>query len=122
MFLVKKEESRNFDVCFRCFLVFRREKKCIERLGRRRISKKKNKIKCVLSNGCLGLFIASGTFFEVRALVGPPASNLLHPWIDLHFQFLKRYGTQKSNGQIKSYGSGKLSNAVFTVFSISQLF
>ena len=40
MFLVKREESRNFDVCFGCFLVFRREKKCVERLGKRQISEK----------------------------------------------------------------------------------
>ena len=35
MFLVKREESRSFDVCFGCFLVFGREKKRVEKLGRR---------------------------------------------------------------------------------------
>ena len=30
-----------------------------------------------------------------------------HPCIDLHFQFLERYGTKKSNCRTKSYGSGK---------------
>ena len=39
-FLVKREESRNFDECFECFLVFGREKKCVERLGKRRILEK----------------------------------------------------------------------------------
>ena len=32
---------------------------------------------------------------------------ILTPWIDIDFQFLKTYGTQKSNGWIKSYGSRK---------------
>ena len=37
MFLVKREESRSFDVYFGCFLVFGREKKSVERLGKRQI-------------------------------------------------------------------------------------
>ena len=40
MFLVKREESRSFDVCFGCFLVFGREKKSVERLDKRRILEK----------------------------------------------------------------------------------
>ena len=40
MFLVKREESRSFDVFFGCFLVFGREKKYVERLGKRQISEK----------------------------------------------------------------------------------
>ena len=112
MFLAKREESRNFDVCFGCFLVFGREKnKCVERLGKMRISKKSVSS---LSVGCLGLFIALGAFFEAATLQGPSASKGLkmcgswYPWKDLDFQFLKKCGTQKSNGWIKSYDSGKL--------------
>ena len=42
MFLVKREESRNFDVFFGYFLVFKREKKkkCVEKLGRKQTSRK----------------------------------------------------------------------------------
>ena len=52
-FLVKREESRNFDVCFGCFLVFGREKnKCVERLGKMRISRKKKcPPRCVFRGG-----------------------------------------------------------------------
>ena len=83
MFLVKREESRDFDVFFGVFLgiflVFGREKKCREELDREKISEKM----CVpWSVGCLGLFIASGTKIEAKAIVGtlaaiqgPPASN-----------------------------------------------
>ena len=45
VFLVKREESRDFDVFFGVFLglflVFRRERKRREELGREQISKKK---------------------------------------------------------------------------------
>ena len=61
------------------FLVFGREKKCREELGREKISEKM----CVpWSMGCLGLFIASSTKIEAKAIVGtlvaiqgPPDSN-----------------------------------------------
>ena len=63
--------------------------------------------------GCLGLFIAQGAFLEATALQGPPASQgpkmngSWNPWKYLDFLFLKRYGSWKSNGWIKSYGSRK---------------
>ena len=74
------QESRNFDVFFGMFLggflVFGREKKRRERLGRREISEK-----CMssLSGACLGLFIAPGTKIEAVAIVRPlaPATILL---------------------------------------------
>ena len=74
MFLVKREESRSFDVCFGCFLVFGRDKKHREELGREKILEK-----CVSLwfDGCLRLFIALGAFFEAVAIQGPPASG--HP-------------------------------------------
>ena len=45
--------------------MFRREKKHVERLGRRQISEKSVSSLFV---GCLGLFIALGVLFEVVAL------------------------------------------------------
>ena len=71
MFLVKREESRYFDVffgCFLCVLVFGREKKYVEKLGKEKNSKKK----CVFSwlKGCLGLFIALACFSRQRLLKG----------------------------------------------------
>ena len=38
--LVRKEESRSFNVCYGCFLVFGREQKRVERLGRRQTLEK----------------------------------------------------------------------------------
>jgi len=67
--LVRREESRSFDVYFGCFLVFGKEKKRVEKLGSNQFPKKKKK--------------------------SPPC--LWGAW---------GY-TQKSNGQIKSYGSWK---------------
>jgi len=61
-----------------------------------------------------GLFYSLDTNYEVVVLVLLPPSNgpgwawSWHHWKYLDFEFLKRYGTRKSNGQIKSYGSGKL--------------
>ena len=69
-----------------------------------------------LSRVCLGLFIVSGMKIEAMAIERPPAAGLNPPLIGpiltpldiyIYFQFLKRYGTQKSNCQIKSYGSQK---------------
>ena len=64
----------------------------------------------------LGPFKAPAWFTRRRPLLGcrwPPSKGLKsswswHPWKDLDFLFLKRYGTWKSNSQIKSYGSRKL--------------
>ena len=72
------QESRNFDVLFEVFLgvfflVFGREKKRRERLGRREISEK-----CLWGFGaCLGLFIALGAKIEVATIVGSPTLILL---------------------------------------------
>ena len=50
-----------------CFLVFGTEKKRVERLGSRQISEKM----CVLlSDGCLGLFIALGHFSRWQPIMG----------------------------------------------------
>ena len=56
------------------FLVFGREEKSREELGREQISEK-----CVssLSGACLGLFIALDAKIEVAAIVRPLASILL---------------------------------------------
>ena len=58
-------------MCFlECLLVFGREKKYREQLGRRKISKK-----CLLRSGvCQGLFIALRALFEATAIVGPAAA------------------------------------------------
>ena len=59
-------------------------------------------------------FYSPGTIYKAATLVGPPPSNGFglgwswHPWKDLDFLFLKRYGTWKSSNRIKSYGSQKL--------------
>ena len=78
VFLVKRKESRDFDVFFGVFLgVFwclGERKKQREQLGKRQISDK-----CVssLSGACLGLFIALDAKIEVAAIVRPLASILL---------------------------------------------
>ena len=71
------QESRNFDVLFEVFLgvflVFGREKKRRERLGRREISEK-----CLWGfAACLGLFIALGAKIEAAVIVGSPTLILL---------------------------------------------
>ena len=116
-------KNNNLDFCWReqnqqtlmCFLgvfgVCKREK-CVEKPYK---GKKKSR-KCVLLLvwGMPGAIYSPDTNFEVAALVGLPASNLLwlgwswKPWKYLDFLFLKRYGTRKSNDRIKSYGSRKL--------------
>jgi len=62
------------------------------------------------SDGCLGLFIAPSAFFEVAffAFFKPPLIRLILTPLDRSsFSISKKYGTQKSNSQIKSYGSRK---------------
>ena len=67
----KREKSRNFDVCFGCFLVFGREKKYVERLGKRQISEKSvSPIYRVLR-----AIYSPGHVFEAMALIGLPASK-----------------------------------------------
>ena len=66
-FLVKREESRSFDVIlgFFFFLVFGREKKMCREVGQR----VENQKKCCLQFGaCLGLFITSSANFEATGL------------------------------------------------------
>ena len=110
------QESRSFNmfffgVFFGClFGIWKREKKCVKRLGRRKILGKK---KSSWSGACLGLFITPSANFEATPLEGLPASKALkkcgfgYLWKDFSFQILKRHGTWKSNGWIKSYGSLK---------------
>ena len=83
MFLVKREESRDFDVFFGVFLglflVFRRERKRREELGREQISKK---------NVCPPVWGVPGSIYTPEhenrgaairgpwvAIQGPPAPN-----------------------------------------------
>ena len=65
---------KNNTLCFLgvFFLVFGREEKCVERMGKRRISEKSFSSLFV---GCLRLFIALGAFFEETALQGLSASK-----------------------------------------------
>ena len=100
--LVKMQESRSFDmfffgVFFGClFGIWKREKKHVERLGRRKILGKKMS---PWSGACLGLFITPSANFEATALEGLPASKALkkcgfgYLWKDFGFQILKRHGT-----------------------------
>ena len=67
------------------FVVWKREKTCREVGPRAKLSK--IPFFFFLFERCLGLFIASGTFFEETALQGLSASK------DLGFLFLKRYET-----------------------------
>ena len=58
-------------------------------------------------------FYSPNSNFEAVALEGPPPLKGLqlvwswHVWKCLEFLFLNRYGSWKSNGRIKSYGSQK---------------
>ena len=70
MFLVKREESRDFDVFFWCMEEIKNiESSWAEGKFQKNVSS--------LSDGCLGLFIALGTKFKAAALVGSLESNLL---------------------------------------------
>ena len=74
MFLVKREESRNFDVFLGVLFLFvfgvwKREKR-VEKLGR---EQKIRKIS-LWSGACVGLFIAPGMNFEAAALQRPSKS------------------------------------------------
>ena len=106
MFLVKREESRNFDVFFGgvlcVFWCLEERKKCVENLGSKQISKK-----CGLSLvfGVFEAIYSPSTNFETTAL---RAANLQPPLIGLISTPLKRFGTKKYNRWIKSYGSKKL--------------
>jgi len=63
---------------------------------------------------CLGTFYSLDTLYKAMDLQGLPSSKGFgldwswHSWKDLDIPFLKRYGTWKSNGWIKSYGCRKL--------------
>ena len=72
MFLVKREESRYFDVffgCFLCVLVFGREKKYVEKLGREKNSKK---MCFFLVEGVPGAIYSLSMLFEATAFEGLP--------------------------------------------------
>ena len=91
------------------FGVWKREKH-LGKLGRKQYFKKNGPS---LVWGVLRAIYSPNTNFKVAMLQGPPASKSLwsgwswHFWKGLDFLFLKRYGTRKSNGWIKSYGSWK---------------
>ena len=76
MFLVRREESRGFDVFFGCFVcvfgIWKREK-CVEKSGREQIFRKKYLSPLVC--GVLEAIYSPGMRFEVAALGGPPASK-----------------------------------------------
>jgi len=72
VFLVKREESKDFDVFLEFFGCLEERKKCVERLGRRKILEKSV---FSLVWGCLGLFIALGANFKAAALGGLPTSK-----------------------------------------------
>ena len=92
------------------FLVFGKEETCREELGREKLSEK---CLCLLTWWVLWAIYRPRIVFRggghCRAfglkLFWSGWSWLL--WIDLYFQFLKMYGTKKSNDQIKSYCSRK---------------
>ena len=108
MFLVKREESRGFDVFF---CVWKRGKICRRHSGR---EQNPGRLLLFFVWRVTGAFYSPSMIFKAMALQGQLPSNSLwlgwswHPWKDLDFLFLKRYGTWKSNGWIKSYGFRKL--------------
>ena len=55
MFLVKREESRSFDVFFGCLFVFERGEKHVEKPGKEQNSAKNDSPQC---ERCVWLFIA----------------------------------------------------------------
>ena len=100
MFLVKREESRNFDMFFGgvlcVFWCLEERKKRVEKLGSKQISEKCG---LPLSKGCLGQFIALACFSRRQPLEGRQPQKYSNR-VDLDtfgkiliFQFLKRYGT-----------------------------
>ena len=111
MFLVKWEESRNFDVFFMCFLCLK-EKKDEQKMSRKSTGTKGDL--SILVWRVPGAFYSTGMLFEAAALVRPPPPKghglgwSWHPWKDFDFLFLKRHGSWKSNDRIESYGSRKL--------------
>ena len=93
---------------FGCFLCLQEG----ENVQKNKVERKNQEKKMILllSEGCWG-------FLQFRCKFrggGPSASNLpqsdwsWHFWNGLDFLFLKRYGSWKSNGWIKSDGSQKL--------------
>ena len=87
MFLVKREESRNFDVFFGYFLVFKREKKKMCREAWQKANFKKMWSFFGL-RGAWAIYSPS-TLYKAMALVGLPALKGLkmcsygHPWKDV---------------------------------------
>ena len=74
MFLVKREESRSFNVflgVFCVFLVFGRERKRVEKLEKEQKIRRKKNVVSPLSKVCIGLFIAPA----LAALLGLLASK-----------------------------------------------
>ena len=108
---MKREESTSFDVFFGCFFGVWKRKKRVEKPSR-----EQNLGKCDLFQvwGVPWAIYCPSPNYKATALQGLSASNLLwlgwswKTWKGFDFLFLKRYGTWKSNGQIKSYGSRKL--------------
>ena len=105
MFLVKREESRNFDVFLGVLFLFvfgvwKREKTCRE--ARQGAENQKN--------FSLVWGVRGAIYSPRREFRGSGPSKAIkkcgswYLWKDLGFLILKRCGTWKSNGRIKSYG------------------
>ena len=70
MFFVKREESRNFDVFFGYFLVFKREKKMCREAWQKENFKKMWSLFSL--RGAWAIYSPS-TLYKAMALIGPPA-------------------------------------------------
>ena len=94
MLLVKREESRGFDVFLGVVCVFW----CLEE---RKTCRETKKMSSFLVWGVPGAIYSFSTHFEAEALQGPPALKDLkrswswHPYKYFDFLFLKRYGSWK---------------------------
>ena len=106
MFLVKREESRNFDM----FFVFGREEKHVEDVQAE--SRTKGDLFFFLSEGCVGPFIAPAHLSRRR----PFTTTSKTPWIGLILTPLERFWLPvskkvwilKIQQLIESYGSRKI--------------
>ena len=110
VFLVKRRINRLWCV----FCVWKRGEKLKNRPGKEQAARKSFFFFFFFGLEVSGAFYSPNTNYKATALQGPPPLNGLgsswswHPWKDFDFLFLKRYGTWKFNGQIKTYDSGKL--------------
>ena len=108
VFLVKRKIKRLWCVFlffffFLVFFVFRREEKSSVHPGWKKGARDSL---FFLVWSVPRAFYSPGTIYKAAA----PSNDFglgwsWHPWKDLDFLFLKRYGTWKSSNRIKSYGS-----------------